>query len=237
MKPSTAGTSSNKAAPRGSPQSRGAWLFSILVHGMALVAFVTYSLLAPKPPPTVAVFELVAVEKPRLRPLAPKTPEPPVETPPESRPPEAPALVPKPKTPVVPPKPEPKVVRPTPPDTTLPVKDVPRENARTSPVQVSNAPSDPRLAMWAGRVQKMVEARWNPPTGIDVQGRTKTVISFEVARGGEIDAVEVAQGSGNTLLDDLAKRTIQRLERVVPIPPNFPGELLKVSYEFVYDAN
>jgi protein TonB len=207
-----------------------------LVHGAALALLCGYALFAPKPKPVVAVFELVSAERPKLRPLAPKTPEPPpVEKPPESRPPEAPALTPKPKNPVPATKPEPKVARPTPPDTTLPVKEVARENS--SPVQVENSPSDPRLAFWAGRVKKLVESRWNPPSGVDAQNGAKTVISFEVQRNGEIEDVSVKQSSGSVLLDDLAKRTIQRLEKVAPIPDNFPGDLLKVSYEFIYNGN
>jgi TonB family protein len=214
-----------------------AWLFSTAIHGVLLAVFLAYSLFAPKPPPTVAVFELVSVERPKLRPLAPKTPEPPPEKIPESRPPEAPALTPRPKQPVVPTKPEPKVARPAPPDTALPVKVAPRENANPNPVQIANAPSDPRLAFWAGRVKKRVEEHWRPAAGIEVKGRAKTVVSFEVGRSGDIAAVEVVQGSGNTLLDDEAKRTIQRLGRVAPIPDNFPGDLLKVSYEFIYNAD
>jgi len=38
------------------------------------------------------------------------------------------------------------------------------------------------------------------------------------------------------MLDELAERTIQRLEQVPPIPENFPEESLQVSYEFVYNG-
>src|SRR5690606_11426078 len=105
--------------------------------------------------------ELVTPEKPKLRPLAPKTPEPPAEKPAESRPPEAPTVAPKPvpKAPPPPkPKPEPKTVRSAPPDTALPVKESPRENAVLTTTLVANIPSDPRLAFWAGRVKKRVES-------------------------------------------------------------------------------
>ena len=217
-----------------------AWLFSVSAHGIALAAFFAYALFAPEPPPVVAVFELVSAERPKLRPIAPKTPETPPEKSPESRPPEAPAPTPKPKPKPnrpTPAKPEPKVVRPVLPDTTLPVKDVARENASLTTTLVANLPTDPRLAFWAGRAKKMVESRWNPPAGIDVPRRVKTVVSFEVARSGEITSVTVTAGSGNALLDDLAKRTIQRVERVAPIPENFPGDLLKVSYEFIYNGD
>src|SRR5690606_14305143 len=102
----------------------------------------------------------------------------------------------------------------------------------------ANVPSDPRLARWAARVQRLVEVQWNPPTGIDAPRGTKAVISFEVVRsGGKPGAVEVAKSSGNTMLDDLARRAILRLETIPPIPENFPEDRLKVSYEFIYNGN
>lgn len=215
------------------------WLVIVtVVHGAFLVVLFGYALFAPKPKRVVAVFELVSAERPKLRPLAPKDPEPPVEKPPEpTRAPEAPALTSKPKNPVSASKPEPKVTRPAPPDPTLPVKEVPQENSNNNPVQVSNAPADPRLASWAGRVKRLVEQKWNPPSGVGAENGAKTVISFEVQRDGNIENVTVKQSSGTQLLDDLAKRTIQRLERVAPIPESFPGDLLKVSYEFIYNGD
>lgn len=233
--------SSGPVARRAAPSSRGAWTVSILLHAAVTGGFVVFALWAPEPPPTVAVFELVTPEKPKLRPMAPKTPEPPAEKPPEARPPEAPKVAPKPAPKPPPekpkPKPEPKAVRPAPPDTTLPVKETPRENAVLTTTLKANIPSDPRLAFWAGRVKKRVEALWNPPTGVDAPDRARTVVSFEVSRAGNIGGIEIVEGSGNTLLDDLAKRTIQRLERVPPVPENFPGDALKVSYEFIYNAD
>jgi len=233
------GTASNR--PPQTARARAAtgpdaalWLAAGL-HAAVIAGVFAYALLAPKPKPVVAVFELVSTDvRPKLRPLAPKAPEPPPETPAETRPPEAPAVAPKPAA--APAKPEPKTTQPT-PNPTLPVKETPPQNAEFTTTLVANIPSDPRLAFWAGRVKKLVESRWNPPTGIDVSGTAKTVIGFQVERSGKIVEVEVMQSSGNTLLDDLAKRTILRLERVPLIPENFPGDLLKVSYEFIYNGD
>lgn len=210
------------------------FVLAVALHVVLIGGVFVWSLFKPKPAPVVAVFELVSVEKPKLRPLAPKSPEPPPEKPAESRPPEAPALTPKPKPAPAPAKPEPKTTQPA-ADPTLPVKDVARENTSHNLV-VSNAPSNPQLSFWAGRVKRLVESRWNPPRGIDVEGPAKTVVSFEVERSGKVGAVEIMHSSGNTLLDDLAKRTIMRLEGIPPIPENFPGDLLKVSYEFIYNG-
>ena len=206
------------------------------IHAVALTGFLLYNALPRRPVSAVPVFEIVAVE-PKLRPIAPKTPEPP--PPPqkvETRAPEAPKLTAKPKK-AIPPthKPEPKVVR-TETDTSKPVKDVPRENAELTTTIVANVPADPRLAFWASRVKKRVESLWSPPAGIEIEGQVKTVVSFQVARNGGISAVAVTLTSGNVMLDQLAERTILRLDQVPPIPENFPEDLLQVSYEFVYQG-
>jgi len=121
-------------------------------------------------------------------------------------------------------------------DTAKPVREAPEETAELTTTIVSNVPADPRLAFWASRVKKRVESLWNPPVGIEIAGTAKTVVAFQVARDGTISEIAVTQGSGNSMLDELAERTIQRLERVPPIPENFPEDALQVSYEFVYNG-
>jgi protein TonB len=245
--PAAAPKTSSRAAPRnargtfdprrvGVEGERKAWVVSALLHAGIVLTLAGWALFAPAPPPVTAVFELVAVEQPKLRPLAPKAPEPPPEAPPESRPPPAPAPAPTPKKPIAA-KPEPRNARPVPPDTTLPVRDVPAQNQALSAVK-ANVPSDPRLAFWAARVQKRVEQLWNPPAGIDVPRGTKVVIAFVASReGGKPGAVEIIQPSGSPMLDDLARRAILRLETIPPIPESFPEDRLKVSYEFIYNGN
>ena len=201
------------------------------------MGFLLYNTFEKKPIAPVPIFEMVNVE-PKLRPIAPKTIEPPPPKPPEkveTRLPDAPKLTSKPKHPVAVSKPEPKHVRPV-IDTVKPVKDLPQEVQQLTTTIVANVPSDPRLSFWASRVKKMVERSWNPPTGIEIQGKAKTVVSFQVKRNGKVDAVGVTLTSGNVMLDQLAERTILRLEQVPPIPENFPDDVLQVSYEFVYQG-
>jgi protein TonB len=228
--------------PTASP--RKALVASALVHAVLAGALV-YVFWQPPRPARVEVFELVSLETPKLRPLAPKTPEPPPppeEKPLETRPPEAPKLTSTPKNPVPSPKPEPK--KPTPPvvDTakSLPVKEVARENSNLSPVQVTNAPSNPRMSFWAGRVKAKIEQRWNPPVGIDVDGPAKTVVRFRVSLDGVISNVEITQGSGNRQLDDEATRAVKRTENLPPprtvVPADFAEEFLQVGYEFIYQG-
>ncbi|MEO7427671.1 MAG: TonB family protein [Fibrobacteria bacterium] len=215
-------------------------LISVMVHGMAIIFIGLSALLTPHRPSAVPVFEIVNLEKPKLRPLTPKTVKPPEPPPPEPepvKPPEAPKLTPKPTNAVQPKKPEPKVTKPKEDDEPKPVKEVVQEQQVLPQPEVSvSVPQDPRLSFWAARVKKKVDQLWHPPTGIDVAGKVKAVITFKVSREGTITSQSVSESSGNSSLDDLALMTIKRLETVPPIPPNFPNDEIEVGCEFLYQG-
>jgi TonB family protein len=215
-------------------------LISVMVHGMAIIFIGLSALLTPHRPSAVPVFEIVNLEKPKLRPLTPKTIKPPEPPPPEPepvKPPEAPKLTPKPTNAVQPKKPEPKVTKPKEDDEPKPVKEVAQEQQVLPQPEVSvSVPQDPRLSFWAARVKKKVDQLWNPPSGIDVAGKVKAVITFRVSRDGTITSQSVSESSGNSSLDDLALMTIKRLETVPPIPPNFPNDEIEVGCEFLYQG-
>ncbi|MBW8888445.1 MAG: TonB family protein [Fibrobacteres bacterium] len=217
-----------------------AMLISVLVHGFAMLMLGLSALLAPHRQSAVPIFELVSLEPPKLRPLAPKVqppPEPPKPEPePPPPPPEAPKLTPKPTKAVAVKKPEPKVTKPREPEDKTPPKEVVPEQQVLTPQIVSHVPEDPRLAGWASRVKKRAEGLWKPPAGIDILGTVKTVVSFKVTREGTIQDVQVTSSSGNADLDQLAQQTIQRMDHTPPIPENFPDDQIQVSYEFVYSG-
>lgn len=238
--PGSGNPEARKSRGREEPLSRNiALLVSGFVHGIAILAIGLSSLLAPHRPSVVPVFELVSLEKPKLRPLTPKTPPPPKPQPPPpepTRPPDPPKLTPKPTKAVAPkPKEEPKVVRED-PDLEKPVKEVAQEQQVLTPQIVSHVPADARLAFWASRVKKKAEQLWNPPVGLDVQGTVKAVIAFQVTRDGIIQDVKVTASSGNSDLDGLAQQTIVRMGTTPPIPENFPEDLIQVHYEFLYSG-
>ncbi len=211
-------------------------LISVLVHGFAMVFMGLSALLAPHRPSAVPIFEIVSLEKPKLRPLRPKVVQPQEPPPPEPepvRPPDAPKLTPKPTNAVQPKKPEPKVVKEV-EDKTEPVKERVEEQQVLQPQVAMSVPQDPRLSLWAARVKKKVDQLWNPPAGIDIVGNVKVVIAFKVARDGTILSASVSAASGSSVLDDLALMTIKRLESVPPIPENFPNDELEVGCEFPY---
>ncbi len=223
---------SSEAGINGSPTPfRNAVLISVLAHLTGIVMVVMVTLIPKKTPTQIPVMELVQLEKPKIRPLKPKV-QPPPEPPPEQvQPKEAPKLTP---TPVKEErKPEPKQVKKD-PEPEKPQKEVVVVQEEMQPEVVMRNVADPRLAMWASRIKKRAETLWNPPSGIDILGSAKAVIAFTVRREGSIENPRVLESTGNPTLDQIALQTIIRMDRVPPIPPHFPEDLIEVGIEFVY---
>lgn len=214
-------------------------IISVLVHAFTILMFGLSTLLKPHHPSVVPIFEIVSLEKPKLRPLTPKVQPPPEPPPPEPepvKPPDAPKLTTEPTKAVNPiKKPEPKVVKED-DDKNKPVKEAPVEQQVLQPQVQMSVPQDPRLSLWAARVKKKVDQLWNPPSGIDILGKVKVVVTFKVTREGTIVSANVSASSGSSSLDDLALMTIKRLETVPPIPENFPNDELEVGCEFPYQG-
>ncbi len=222
--------------PREPLEQKTSILISVLVHGVAMLMIGLSALLAPHRASVVPVFEIVNLEKPKLRPITPKVqppPEPPKPPPEPVKPPDAPKLTPKPTKAVNPvKKPEPKVVKEDPEPKV--VKEAPVEQQVLQPQVQISVPQDPRLSQWAARVNKKVDNLWNPPTGLDVSGTAKVKLIFKVSRDGSVSSATVSESSGNASLDDVALMTIKRLETVPPIPVNFPNDELEVGCELIY---
>lgn len=207
---------------------------SFLIHLIGFFVIIIYSVLADRRPAEVPVFELVQLEKPKLRPLTPKVkpPDPKPKPKPEKTP-DPPKLTPKPEQPKPKPKPEPEVVRDQAPEVT---EDISRVEEQVLTQQTLHVPTDPRLSFWAKRVKNKVETQWNPPKGINILQDSKVVVSFIVHRDGKVDSESLETATGNQILDDVALMTIKRLDRVPPIPPHYPEDKIQVRYEFVYKA-
>ena len=220
-------------------QSKVGILVSVLLHALGVVFLFMSALLAPKRESVVPVFELVNLEKPKLRPLTPKTvkpPDPPPPEPEEVKPPEAPKLTPKPTKAVAPPKKkEPKVVKEPDPDP-KPVKEVIPEQ-QVLPQVAAHVPSDPRLSMWAARVKKKAEMHWKPPGGIDILGAVTVKVNVKILRDGTIETAEIEDSSGSSELDQLALMAVKRMGSVVPIPDNWDGDAILARLDFPYNGH
>lgn len=188
-----------------------------------------------KPHKAALMIELMAFEKPHIRPLQPKMMTPPSPTPPETP-------VEQPKQAPISPSQNPSA-QSTPSKTPLPPSDSVVTSSASSSVpydepQMQMAEmGDPRLSFWVRRVRKIMETRWNPPGGLGIVSRAEVKILFTINRGGQISNPSVSQTSGNSDLDQFALQTVQRVGSLPPIPPNFQDkEELSISFTFSYSG-
>jgi len=77
---------------------------------------------------------------------------------------------------------------------------------------------------------QLIRANWNEKQG----AAGKTVVKFTIRRDGMLTAVEVAQPSGNPLLDLESRRAVLMTQRLPPLPAEFTRPTLTVNLSFDY---
>jgi protein TonB len=88
--------------------------------------------------------------------------------------------------------------------------------------------SDFPFAWYLARVQQKVTERWE---GRALQGR-QPVVTFEIARDGQVSNVAVKDSSGNRYYDLTAMRAIADAAPFPPLPPEFRGSVLRIHLGF-----
>lgn len=168
----------------------------------------------------------VPVEKP-----APK-PEPKPEVKPQPKPEPKPTPEPKPQPESKPVESKP-VEEPTPApqeDEARPVEENLDELAELfselpAPAQVS-APSDFKYHWYLNNVRQKIEMYWKPPT----EDKTlSVVVRFMIHIDGSISGLSITESSGNSTLDNLAKRAVTIAAPFGKLPPGFSGDQLDIS--------
>ena len=75
---------------------------------------------------------------------------------------------------------------------------------------------------------------WNPPTG---NSTISVVVSFTIHRDGTMSDPEIAKGSGNASLDNLALRAVKLAAPFGALPPGFPSDNLELSCTLIPTRN
>jgi protein TonB len=84
------------------------------------------------------------------------------------------------------------------------------------------------FAWYLAAVHRKVAERWE---GRGLQGR-QPVVTFEIARDGQVSNVVVKESSGNPYYDSTAMRAVAEAAPFPRLPDEFPGASLKVSMGF-----
>ena len=67
-----------------------------------------------------------------------------------------------------------------------------------------------------------------------IQRAPRVYVSFEIARNGTIDQIQIKQGSGIPSLDRSAERAIHASNPLQPLPSDYRGSSVSVTFYFEY---
>jgi TonB family protein len=88
-----------------------------------------------------------------------------------------------------------------------------------------------RFGAYVDEMRRRISAKWNQA---DVRSLPSqyTAISFVIARNGAVSNVTVSHPSGNILLDTSAKRAVEDVNPLAPLPPAFEHNQTTVEIRF-----
>jgi len=92
-----------------------------------------------------------------------------------------------------------------------------------------------RYAWYVDKVRRVISENWlKYEVDPNVQSARRVYITFDIARGGQPENVQVEQSSGVPSLDISAKRALQRIDTFGPLPPDYRGDKVSVEFYFEY---
>lgn len=65
--------------------------------------------------------------------------------------------------------------------------------------------------------------------------RARTTLVFTINRDGSVKNIRVAESSGNRSMDDAAQRSLLSVDHFSPLPNDYSGSYVNVSFEFGFD--
>ncbi|HNY31143.1 MAG TPA: TonB family protein [Fibrobacteria bacterium] len=238
---------------------------SALVHGIAFVSLILFSLLQSQRKTKPVAFELVGIPakgdggSPARNPHPTKPPDAETSTPPPPAQPETskPSLATPPKPPsetgVAPKTPANTASAPTPaPQTSKPTEKGSAEKTAAASttdakpgkqgvpggdtLAVGSAKGLPSpMAFWLSRVKFLVEQNWRAPGGLSGVTQMPEVV-FQVARDGKPSLAQLKVKSGNASLDRIALRAVQAVSMFPPVPDVWPEDKVVVRYVLQYSS-
>ena len=134
------------------------------------------------------------------------------------------------------PKPEPERKEPPAPSTIVPA--LPSAPAGSAGLRgdISIDAGDFEFTYYLLLVRNRIAQNWSPPAGLLSSGGApvRAVVTFRVARGGEVSGVRVETGSGVEYFDRSALRAVLISDPLPPLPLGYTGSDLGIHFGFEY---
>jgi TonB family protein len=91
------------------------------------------------------------------------------------------------------------------------------------------------LMPWATAVIDRLQVNWTLPAVAGVPDAAKISMIVVIKKTGELDSIEILEGTSLEVLDRAALDAIRISLPFPALPDDFPGDLLEITLDFVYD--
>ena len=88
---------------------------------------------------------------------------------------------------------------------------------------------------WATIIIDRLQANWALPAVMYLPDTAKISFIVVIKKSGELDSIEILEGTTVEVLDRAALEAIRASLPFPALPPDFPGDLLEMTFEFVYN--
>lgn len=99
------------------------------------------------------------------------------------------------------------------------------------PIQTQDAGVD--FAPFMMEVERILKSNWNPPTSAVSR---VTGVTFKVAKDGTVSEIRLSKSSGDSLMDAVGIKAVQKAARVAALPAGSP-ETVDVEFTFSYNVD
>ncbi len=91
------------------------------------------------------------------------------------------------------------------------------------------------LMPWATAVIDRIQLNWALPAVPEVPNDAKISMIVIIKKTGDLDSIEILEGTSIEALDRAALEALRAALPFPPLPADFPGDLLEITFEFVYN--
>ena len=91
------------------------------------------------------------------------------------------------------------------------------------------------LLPWATMVIDRLQLHWTLPSVMALPEKARISFIVVIKKSGELDSIEILEGTTVEVLDRAALEAIRGALPFPALPADFPGDLLEITFEFVYN--
>jgi len=91
------------------------------------------------------------------------------------------------------------------------------------------------LLPWASVVVDRIQRYWVLPSVYELPDAAKVRLIVVIKKSGELDSIEILEGTSVEVLDRAALEAVRAGLPFPALPADFPGDLLEITFEFVYN--